>query len=126
MDTEKLHEEYRQFQQTNEGFAEMMVLTKEGTIMFLTDSTFISEEDARNLMDAWLTRKSAAVIGEDRYPILSWETIQFAARNVKGKGALIGCLTKSDNYIVVHLEPHCKTPPAIAAINLNRWSWHIT
>ena len=75
MDTEKLHEEYRQFQETNEGFAEMMVLTKAGEILFLTDATFLTAEDARNLMDAWLTRKSAAVLGEDRYPILSWENI---------------------------------------------------
>ena len=125
MDTEKLHEDYHQFQETNEGFAEMMILTNEGTILFLTDSTFLSAEDARNVMDAWLNRKSAAVVGEDRYPILSWEAIQFAARNVNGKGALIGCLTKSGDYIVVHLTPKCRTPPAIAAINLNRWSWHI-
>lgn len=123
MNEEKIKSEYLEFQNEHEGFGNLMVLNNEGQILFSLDPNFASKEEGKALMDAWLNNKSAIKIGEKRYPILSWEEIQFAARNVKDKDALIGCKVKSKNYVVVHLEKGAKISPAIASIALNRWSW---
>ncbi len=125
MDAEQIKNKYQEFQDANNGFAEVMILSKEGKILFSLEPNYITEDEAKNFMDAWLTKKSAVVIGENRFPILSHEEIQFAARNVKGKGALVGTKTKENHYIIAHLEPSSRFPPTIAAINLNRWAWDI-
>ena len=98
MDAEQIKNKYQEFQDANNGFAEAMILSKEGKILFSLDPNYITEDEAKNFMDAWLTKKSAVIIGDNRFPILSHEEIQFAARNVKGKGALVGTKTKENHY----------------------------
>lgn len=130
MSTEKLNiehvmTEYKTFQEQNQSFGELIILSPNGNLEYTHPSEFCSDSEAQSLFEAWKNHGSAAVIGEDRYPIISWEELQFAARNVKGKGALVGCKTKTNRYIVVHLLPGAKDGPTTAAIKLNRWSWSI-
>ena len=123
MDEEKIKTEYATFQDEHEGFGDFAILNRNGEVIFRLNQNFVTDEEGKILMDAWLNHKSAVEWTNKRYPILSWEEIQFAARNVKDKDALIGCITKSKNFIVVHLKAGAKAAPAIAAIALNRWSW---
>ena len=123
LNIEKILAEYAQFQADNPGFAEIIILTSTGELEYGSDPTFCSKEEAKPLFDAWMNHGSAVEIGGNRYPVLSWEVMQFAARNVKGKGALVGCKTKTDRYVVVHLE--AKVAPTMAAIKFNRWSWDV-
>ena len=125
LDFEKFLAEYRDFQQEHPSFGEIFILSSTGGLEFCSPADYCTEAEAQVLLDSWQNHGSAAVIGEDRYPIISWEELQFAARNVRGKGALIGCKTKSDRYVVIHLLPGAKDGPTTAAIKLNRWSWQI-
>ncbi len=125
MEIDKLKSKYLEFQTENEGFGNLILLSKEGEIIFSLDPNFIGGTEAKELMDSWLNHKSAFVIGENRYPILSWEELQFAARNVKGKGAIIGTRTKSNEYTLVHLSPASKIAPTMGSIKLNRWVWDL-
>ena len=123
MDEEKIKSEYATFQEENPGFGNMVVLNRDGEVLFRLDPNFISDGDGKILMDAWVNRKPAIEWTPKRYPIFSWEDLQFAARNIKDKDSLVGCITKSKNYIVVHMATGSKPAPAIATITLNRWSW---
>jgi hypothetical protein len=123
MDAEQIISEYKTFQDANNGFGNLMILKTDGQILYSLED--IADEDAKGLMDAWLNHKSAVLIGENRYPILSWDELQFGARNVKGKGALVGTRTKQDHYVVAHLNADSRLPPSVAAINLNRWAWDL-
>ncbi|UYP46280.1 hypothetical protein NEF87_002565 [Candidatus Lokiarchaeum ossiferum] len=125
METEQIIEKYKEFQDANNGFEELMIFSEKGDLLFSLNPNYITEIEAKSLMEAWLTKQSAVVIGEVRYPILSHEILQFAARNVKGQGALVGTKTKKDNYVVAHLNATSRFPPTIAAINLNRWAWNL-
>lgn len=123
MDVEAVKKSYQEFQQKNPGFGELLVLTKEGTIILATDPGFAKEEETKQLMDAWLNNKPAVEIGGIRFSVLKWDPIQFAARNVGPKGALIGSIAKSNNYAVIHLSKDCPTPLLAATVSLNRWAW---
>ncbi len=125
LQSDEIVSKFREYQTSHAGSEILLILTNKGELEFSTDPTFCSQEDAQNLLKAWLSRESAAQIGEDRYPILSWEELQFAARNIHGKGALVGCKTKTNRYVVVKLAPTSKEAPTIAAIHLNRWSWNL-
>lgn len=125
MEAEQIIEKYKEFQDANNGFEELMMFSKEGDLLFSLNPNYITETEAKNLMEAWLNKQSAVVIGNIRYPILSHEILQFAARNVKGQGALVGTKTNEDHYVVAHLSASSRFPPTIAAINLNRWAWNL-
>jgi len=124
LDENQFNAEFGQFQQEFPGFGELILLTKEGKIVFSTKSGFFTDEDAKTLINTWFTHQSAVVWGTDRFPILNWEELQFAARNVHGKGALVGTKTKSGLYAVVHIKPDGSIPPSLGAIHLNRWIWN--
>ena len=74
----------------------MLILKSDGSLEYISDATFCTQEQAKELFDAWMNHKSACMLGEDRYAILSWEIYQLAGRNVKGKGAIVGAKTKTD------------------------------
>ena len=125
MTFDNLKNEFQAFQEENPGFEILLALSAEGNLEFTTEDAFCSPEDAQKMFKAWHEHGSAVVIGEDRFPILSWEELQFAARNVRGKGSLVGAKTKSGRYGIAKLSGSAKLAPTIAAIKFNRWSWDI-
>lgn len=116
---------FREFQTENPGYEILIVLSAEGILEFSSDEGFCTPEEAKNLLKAWKEHESAVIIGEDRFPILSWEELQFAARNVRGKGVLVGAKTKTNRYVVIKISAETKAAPTIAAIKVNRWSWNL-
>ncbi|MCF2139095.1 MAG: hypothetical protein K9W44_03470 [Candidatus Lokiarchaeota archaeon] len=125
MDVNSIIPEFDAFIAEFPDFDLFIILTQDGIIKYCSDPDRVQSEQTKALMQAWLNHESACVLGKDRYPILSWEPLQFAARNVKGKGALVGTVTSSNHYLVAHLKPDAKLAPAIAAIYLNRKFWKL-
>lgn len=125
MDLEMLKNEFKQFQEEYPDFDVFFIIDGEGNLLYSTDPSFLSQEDAQLLIMAWLDHESAVVVGENRYPILSWEIFQFAARNVRGKGALVGTETQSKCYVLGHIIHNAPLAPAIGAIYLNRKFWKL-
>ena len=124
MDIEKIKASYREFQQKNAGFDKIAILTREGGIEY-ADEGFITADEAKSVMDAWLTNKPAIEVGGNRFPILKWDELQFASRNTSGMGAIIGCITKSKLFFVAFLLPNTNSNLIAATVALNRWSWNI-
>lgn len=124
-DSDELNAQFLQFQLENPGFDSIIVLSPEGKLEYVSDPAICSEQEAAQLFHAWKEHQSAVILGEDRFPILSWEELQFAARNVKGKGMLVGSRTKTNRYVVIKLGPTAKIAPTIAAIQVNRWAWNV-
>lgn len=125
MDIDKLKPEFEEFQQEFPDFDLFFILNSTGEILYSSEPDKVNPEQTQDLMHAWLNRESACQLGEDRYPILSWEPLQFAARNVKGKGAIVGTITQSSYYLLAHLKLGAKLAPAIGAIQLNRKFWKL-
>jgi hypothetical protein len=125
MENEEIQAAYTEFQNEHVGFAELLVLNESGEQLFASDTDFATAEESAQIMDVWLNNKPAVEIKEVRYPVLKWDPLQFAARNVNKLGAIIGCKTKLENYVVARLDPSCKTPLIEAGVLLNRWSWNL-
>ena len=125
LDMDRILAEYQKFQELHPSYSEIIIISPNGGLEYCSHKDFCSEEDVKALFDAWMNHGPAAVLSGDRYPILSWEELQFAARNVRGKGALVGCKTKTHRYVLIHLNPNAKEAPTTAAIKLNRWSWDV-
>ena len=121
----KIMDQYQQFCDQNGGFDTILILTSTGDLEYISDKNFCTPAQAKDLYNAWINHESAVTMGNDRYPILNWEILQFAARNVHKKGALVGCKTKTNRYVVCHLSPQSNNAPTIAAIKLNRFSWNV-
>jgi len=125
MNLMQLADQFADFRISQSDFDALAVLSPTGELLFQSEHDFIKPAEGIALVDAWKNHLSAVTLGEDRYPILSWEDYQFAARNVKGKGALVGSLDREKNFVVAHIIPTARNAPAIAAILLNRWVWGI-
>ncbi|MHA1777359.1 MAG: hypothetical protein DRO88_00295 [Promethearchaeia archaeon] len=125
MDIEQLIPEFNAFQQEFPDFDLFIILASDGEVLYSSNPEKVNPEETRSLMHAWLKRESACMFGQKRYPILSWEPLQFAARNVKGKDALVGTITQSSYYLLAHLKAGAELAPAIGAIQLNRKFWKL-
>ena len=125
MDYQTLQPEFTSFLEEYPDFDAFFIADAEGNLLFTTDPSFVKDEDTKSLMQAWLKHESAFTIGENRFPILSWEEVQFAARNVRGHGAIIGTMTESKVYLIAHLKQGASLAPTIAAIHLNRKFWNL-
>ena len=91
----------------------------------MTEEGFFSSEEARQLFFAWQNHEDAFFIGEERFPILSWNETQFAARNIKSKLIIVGTKTRTNRYVVMKVDPGTLWQPNIAALAstmLNLWS----
>ncbi|MHA2001529.1 MAG: hypothetical protein ACTSVU_05500 [Promethearchaeota archaeon] len=123
MDTESISNEYKSFQESHPGYGNIIILSIEGEILYTSDPDWISPDQAKNFMDAWLNNGPALILGEDRFSIINWFDLQFAAKNVRGKGAFVGSKTKLDHYVLAFLPPGSKVPLTVGAIEINRWVW---
>ena len=124
MDKEKINSSYKEFQAQNPGFGALIVLTRAGEILHMTEPDAMTADQAKHLVDVWFNNKPAVEFGDIRYPVLKWDELQFAAKNVAKKGSLVGCKTKSDKLVVSKVAGDCPTNIITATIALNRWSWN--
>lgn len=125
MDAAEIKAKFDELTQKKEGLGVLLVLSKDGSILYASDPNFAKPEETKALMDAWLTTKPAIEIGGLRYPILKWDPLQLAARNTTGNGAIVGAVTKAGNYAVMQLLKNCTIPLLEAGVILNRWSWNL-
>jgi ethanolamine utilization protein EutA len=125
---EKITKAFKEFQAQHKGYESIFILTPEGNFEFTTENKYWSPENARDIFNAWQKHESAFFIGQDRFPIVSWANLQFAARNTQDKGIVVGTKTKTNRYIVMKVAPGTKREPNIAALAatlLNQWSWNL-
>ncbi|MHA1734733.1 MAG: hypothetical protein ACTSU5_22580 [Promethearchaeota archaeon] len=102
------------------------ILDKDGKILFKSDGCPLTEDEARAVMKAWMNHEGRVEIAGVGYPILKSEPEQLAARNVAGKGAIVGAITSSKDYAIAHLNPQCTTPLGGAAIQFGDLAWKVS
>ena len=125
MDSDAILKGYAEFQQKNPGFGPLIVLTKEGEILLSSEPNVITPDQGKHIVDVWFHTKPAIELGDVRYPVLKWDEMQLAAKNVRGMGSLVGCKCKSGLYAVAKVKPECPLNALQASIELNRWSWTV-
>jgi hypothetical protein len=128
LDPVRISQLFKQFQSEHKGYEVLLIFTPKGDLEFTSDEGFLSPKDVQNLYKAWQEHEPAFFIGEDRFPILSWAELQFAASNIKGKGIVVGTKTKTNRFVVMKVDPGTKWEPNIAnyAVKmLNQWSWDL-
>ncbi|MBD3188889.1 hypothetical protein GF325_18830 [Candidatus Bathyarchaeota archaeon] len=101
VDYESLYDELKK---SNDNVEQCAVLEENGTLINSSSGWDLSE-DGKQLIETWLAHGPRIVIQEIGFSVLRSEPEQFIARNVSGKGAIVGSITKSGNYLVVKLSP---------------------
>ncbi len=128
LDREKIAMEFKHFQAEHEGYEILLILSKEGRLEYITDESFCSPEEARDIYKAWQGHESAFLIGKKRFPILSWADLQFAARTMSDKSIIVGTKTKSNRYVLMNVVPGTEWKPNVASFavkEVHRWSWDL-
>ena len=123
MNEEEVKQAFAEFQTQFPGMDKLMIMDGEGNILMSTDTDFISAEEAKIVLDVWKSGKSPLEVGGLRYPVLKWDDIQFAAKNIPKKIGLIGSIGKSGNYCVAQYTGGGNLLQS--TIDLNRWCWNI-
>ena len=89
--------------QEQEGVEEVFLMDSSGDIMFKFGDFPLTNEEARSILEAWKKKESALYFQKDRYAILKNDEIQLAAKNItKGKGNIVGSITKEGDYLLAH------------------------
>ena len=128
LNIDKISRAFQNLQQDNMGYERLIVLSHEGTMEFTTDPDLCSPDEAVGLYQAWKGHRPAVMMGDHRFPILSWGELQFAAGKRDGNGYLVGSKTKTNRYAVVKINPGKERTPNIAALAatiVNRWAWNL-
>ncbi|GAB4310383.1 MAG: hypothetical protein Kow0069_10510 [Promethearchaeota archaeon] len=108
---------------THDGFA---VLAADGEIKYKTDDLPLTPEEAKGLVDIWLNSQGGrVVVGGIGYSVLKSEPEQLAARNVGGKGGLVGAVTCSGQYAVAHVRPDSPVSLGVAAMKFGDLVWKL-
>jgi len=86
-----------------EGVEEVFLLNHEGNIIFKSEDFPLTNEEAKEILNAWKTKEAALRFQNYRFAILKNDEIQLAAKNIgAGKGNIIGSITKEGDYLVAH------------------------
>jgi hypothetical protein len=125
METDAITTAFKTFQTQNPGFTHLLVLSRDGDILYSSEPNFITPDEAKHVMDTWQHNGPAVELGPLRFAVLKWDELQFAAKNVATKAGLVGSKTKSGKYAMVKLAPDCPTAILQASIIVNRWSWSV-
>ena len=92
-----------QMLQEQEGVEEIFLLDSTGDIIFKAWDFPLTNEEARLILEAWKKKESALFFQSNRYAILKNDEIQLAAKNIsKGKGNIVGSITKEGDYLLAH------------------------
>jgi len=89
--------------QEQEGVEEVFLLNSTGNIIFKAWDFPLTDEEAKSILEAWKKKESALFFQNNRYAILKNDEIQLAAKNItKGKGNIVGSITKEGDYLLAH------------------------
>jgi len=92
-----------QMLQEQEGVEEVFLIDSTGDIIFKSGEFPLTNEEARGILEAWKNKESALYFQNNRYAILKNDEIQLAAKNIaKGKGNIVGSITKEGDYLLAH------------------------
>jgi hypothetical protein len=92
-----------QMLQEQEGVEEVFLLDSTGSVVFKSEDFSLTNEDASSILKAWKNKESALFFQNTRYAILKNDEIQLAAKNnTKGKGNIVGSITKEGDYLLAH------------------------
>jgi hypothetical protein len=92
-----------QMLQEQEGVEEVFLLDSTGSVVFKSEDFSLTNEDASSILKAWKNKESALFFQNTRYAILKNDEIQLAAKNItKGKGNIVGSITKEGDYLLAH------------------------
>jgi hypothetical protein len=126
MDAAAITSAFQSLQNENPGSFELLVvISKAGEVLYSSQEGAVTPDQAKHILDVWSNNKAAVELGEIRYPVLKWDPLQFAAKNVGGKGSLVGSKTKAENYAVAKVSPGSPLSVIQASIVLNRWAWNV-
>lgn len=116
-------EQVKEFFSQNAGYTDFFVIDGEGNVEFKYGEEEADVEELKGLLNAWKNTEPAAIFRGNRYPILKWDPLQFAATSVKTKYSLIGSTTKTKKYCVAHFTGGGNA--IMNTINLNRFVWNL-
>lgn len=86
-----------------EGTEEIFLLNGNGELLFKSENFPLSNDEAKEILDAWKEKKPALIFQNSRFAILKSDDIQLAAKNIaQGKGNIVGSITKEGDYLVAH------------------------
>ncbi|MFX1496803.1 MAG: hypothetical protein ACFFBH_04685 [Promethearchaeota archaeon] len=86
-----------------EGTEEIFLLNSNGELLFKSENFTLSDEEAKEILNAWKEKKPALMFKNSRFAILKNDDIQLAAKNIsQGKGNIVGSITKEGDYLVAH------------------------
>jgi hypothetical protein len=92
-----------QMLQEQEGVEEIFLLDSTGNVVFKSKDFLLTNEEASSILKAWKNKDSALFFQNTRYAILKSDEIQLAAKNIaKGKGNIVGSITKEGDYLLAH------------------------
>lgn len=94
---DKLKEEYDEIK-------EIFLLDSLGNIIFKSENFSLSENEAKEILNAWKNKKSFLNFMGNRFPIVKWAEIQLAAKNIHGEGSICGSITPEGEYFIAHIQ----------------------
>ncbi len=87
----------------HDGVEEIFLLNNEGKILYKNGDFPLSNEEAKEILNAWKTKESGLSFQNHRFAILKNDEIQLAAKNVgAGKGNVVGSVTREGDYLIAH------------------------
>jgi ethanolamine utilization protein EutA len=114
------------FQAEHPGYEALLILSSNGDLEFSSDPRLWTASDIAGMLKAWQGHEPAFVLGDNRYPILTWDDFQFAACNKESKAIIVGTKTKSNRYVILKCDPGTQWAPNIASYVvkvLKLWAW---
>lgn len=106
------------------GVEEVILLDKEGNILFKVGELTLSPEDAKKLLNSWKNKDPSLTYQNYRYVMIKNEEIQLAAKNTTdGKGNIAGSITNEGDYLIVHVAKETDIILLEWSILVNKLAW---
>jgi len=87
----------------HEGIEEIFLLSKEGAIIYKSGEFPLTDDEAKSILSAWMEKEPSLSFQNFRFAILKNDELQLAAKNIgKGKGNIIGSITRGGDYLIAH------------------------
>ena len=87
----------------HEGIEEVFLLNKDGGILYKSGDFLLTDDEAKNILSAWKEKEPSLTFQSFRFAILKNDELQLAAKNIgKGKGNMVGSVTRGGDYLIVH------------------------
>ncbi|MBY9007993.1 MAG: hypothetical protein KGD63_14725 [Candidatus Lokiarchaeota archaeon] len=107
-----------------EGVEEVFLLNNEGEVLFKSKEFPLTNEESKEILDAWKNKKPSITYLNNRYAIIKNDEIQLAAKNiVGGKGNIAGSITKEGDYLIIHTAQETGLILLEWSIFVNKIAW---